>query len=601
MSLIEGREHLNISVGRRAGDWRAVRPDAPQRHLTLDPSDDLRQSPRRRLQLPLDLSKFGQRVVVLTGSVDELSDSIGQIVKGRSERVQSIAIYGHAASCGLLRRAFVGVEISAWRSAAHATVGQAIARAPPVTAGAHGSSGTLPREPPSRVKESSERRQPNHKRSARAIVVLNRIDLRGRPHPSAADLPRPAIVGDEPRSAVRQIIAEVRKDGDASLRALTERFDGVRLDRLRVPEQELDDAVAGLDHKLRAAMDEAIASIEAFHQHQVRPTALLERPGVQIKAYQRAMRRAGLYVPGGRAAYPSTVMMTAVPARVAGVGEIVLCVPPDRRLGTIAPSVLAAARLAGVDEVYAVGGAQAVAAMAYGTASIAPVDVIAGPGNVYVAIAKQEVAGDVGIAAAFAGPSEVIVVADNTVEPTYAAIDLIVQAEHGPDGLAWLVTWDEAVADDVCAAGEQLLTDTARADEVRSTMSAGGYAALVDDEAAAVAVVNAIAPEHLEVQTADPGAFAEQVENAGAIFCGPLAPASVGDYVAGPSHVLPTYGSARFSSALTVADFTKDHHVVTVDRSGLERVGPHVIALAEIEGLHAHAESVRLRLDDERR
>ena len=428
--------------------------------------------------------------------------------------------------------------------------------------------------------------------------MLNRIDLRGRRSISAADLPRPSIAGDEPRAAVREIIAEVRADGDDALRRLTKRFDGVALDELRVSDAQLDDAVAALDPTVRRAIDAAIENIDAFHQHQVRPPATIERSGLRIEASQRPMGRAGLYVPGGRAAYPSTVLMTAVPARVAGVGQIALCVPPDRRTGAVAPSVLAAARLAGVDEVYAVGGAQAVAAMAYGTASIAPVDVIAGPGNVYVAIAKQEVAGDVGIAAAFAGPSEVVVVADETAEPDYAAIDLIVQAEHGPDGLAWLVTWDEAVADAVCAAGERLLAAAGRADDVRATMAAGGYAAIVDDEAAAIAVVDAIAPEHLEVQTRAAEALAGRVANAGAVFCGPLGAAAIGDYLAGPSHVLPTFGSARFASALTVADFTKDHHVVTIDGDGLDRIGPHVIALAETEGLDAHAESIRLRLAD---
>ena len=426
--------------------------------------------------------------------------------------------------------------------------------------------------------------------------MLNRLDLRGRSTITSADLPRPAIAGEGPRSAVRDIIAEVRRDGDRALRRLTARFDGVELDAFRVPDEQLTAAVSDLDARLRSAIDEAVANIEAFHQHQVRRPELVERPGLTITASQRPMRRAGLYVPGGRAAYPSTVLMTAVPARVAGVGEIALCVPPDRSTGGIAPSVLAAAKLAGVDEVYAVGGAQAIAAMAYGTQTIAPVDVIAGPGNVYVAIAKQEVAGDVGIAAAFAGPSEVVVVADESADPAYAAIDLIVQAEHGPDGLAWLVTWDESVADAVSAAGDRLLADAQRASDVRSTLAAGGYAAIVDGEDAAIEVVNAIAPEHLELQTGSPEALAGRVDNAGAIFCGPLAPASIGDYVAGPSHVLPTFGSARFSSALTVADFTKDHHVISVDRSGLDRLGPHVVALAEAEGLDAHAESIRLRL-----
>ncbi|MDH3681716.1 MAG: histidinol dehydrogenase [Acidimicrobiia bacterium] len=429
--------------------------------------------------------------------------------------------------------------------------------------------------------------------------MLNRLDLRGLGAAVADRLPRPEIAGDEPRAVVRELVAEVRADGDAALRRLTERFDGVTLESIRVADTELDAAVDELDPELRAAYDAAIEGIEAFHRHQVRPTEVIARPGLTITASQRPVTSAGLYVPGGRAEYPSTVLMTAVPARVAGVARVALCVPPDRRRGSIAPSVLAAARLAGVDEVYAVGGAQAVAAMAYGTGSIPAVDVIAGPGNVYVALAKQEVAGDVGIAAAFAGPSEVVVIADHTARPTYAAIDLIVQAEHGPDGLAWLVTWDEAVADEVCAAGEELLASAPRAEDVRSTLRSGGYVAIVDDRAAALAVVNAIAPEHLEIQTADAEELAASVDNAGAIFCGELSPASVGDYVAGPSHVLPTNGSARFASALTVGDFCKDHHIVTVDRDGLDRLGPHVIALATQEGLAAHAESIRLRLGDE--
>ncbi len=429
--------------------------------------------------------------------------------------------------------------------------------------------------------------------------MLNRLDLRGVNTATdlAAALPRPDIAGEGPRAAVRDIIAQVKEHGDRTLLELTERFDGVSLDALRVTDDDLDRAVDGLSADLRAAMEAAIDGIERFHQHQLRAPEVIESDGMTIRAYQRPIQRAGLYVPGGRAEYPSTVLMTAVPARVAGVGQIALCVPPNAEDGGIAPSVLAAARLAGVTEVYAVGGAQAVAAMAYGTESIAPVDVIAGPGNIYVALAKQEVSGDVGIAAAFAGPSEVVVVADETASPDFAAIDVILQAEHGPDGLAWLVTWDEAVADAVCAAGEKLLADAPRADDVRATLSEGGYVALVDSPEAAIAVVNAIAPEHLELQCRNADGLADSVENAGAIFCGPYSPASFGDYVAGPSHVLPTFGSARFASALTVADFVKDHHVVTVTEAGIARLGPHVIALAEQEGLDAHAESVRIRLD----
>jgi histidinol dehydrogenase len=432
--------------------------------------------------------------------------------------------------------------------------------------------------------------------------MLKRLDLRGAD--LAGDLPkllpRPDIAGDEPRAAVVEIIDRVRAEGDDALFELTKRFDGVDLERLQVDPADLDRAVDGLEPDLRSAMEAAIDGIEAFHQHQRRPPESIESPGMTIRAYQRPVSRAGLYVPGGRAAYPSTVLMTAVPARVAGVDDIALCVPPSAELGGVAPSVLAAARLAGVDQVFAVGGAQAVAAMAYGTDSIAPVDVIAGPGNIYVALAKQEVAGDVGIAAAFAGPSEVVVVADHTAVTDFAAIDVILQAEHGPDGLAWLVTWDEAVADEVCAAGERLLADAPRADEVRATLADGGYVALVDGPAEAVTVVDAIAPEHLELQCEGADELASTVNNAGAIFCGPYSPASVGDYVAGPSHVLPTFGSARFASALTVADFVKDHHVVTISADGLARLGPHVVALAKEEGLDAHAQSVLLRLDGQR-
>lgn len=429
--------------------------------------------------------------------------------------------------------------------------------------------------------------------------MLNRLDLRGL-DPSTdlvTVLPRPDIAGEGPRAAVRDIIAEVRQRGDAVLKELTARFDGVELDHLEVSGDTLDAAVAGLTPELRAAMEAAREGIERFHAHQVRAPERIETEGMTIVASQRPIGRAGLYVPGGRAEYPSTVLMTAVPARVAGVGEIVLCVPPSAEHGGIAPSVLAAARLAGVDRVFAVGGAQAVAAMAYGTETIPAVDVIAGPGNVYVALAKQEVSGDVGIAAAFAGPSEVVVVADDSTPADHAAIDVILQAEHGPDGLAWLVTWDEAVADAVCAAGERLLADAPRAADVRATLAEGGHVALVDGPDQALAVVDAIAPEHLELQCRDAEALAGRVENAGAIFCGPWSPASVGDYLAGPSHVLPTFGSARFASALTVADFVKDHHVITLEPAGLARLGPHVETLARQEGLAAHAQSVRLRLD----
>ena len=426
--------------------------------------------------------------------------------------------------------------------------------------------------------------------------MLNRLDLRGRGTEIDGLLPRPNLAGGAPSAAVADIIGAVRERGDDAVCEFTSTFDRVDNPNYRVGADELKSALEQLDPKLRAALDVAVENVRVFHEHQLRSEEVIERNGMTIRAFQKPIRRAGLYVPGGRAVYPSTVVMTAVPARVAGVTEIALCVPPDRTTGKVSPVVLAAAALSGVSEVFAVGGAQAIAAMAYGTDTVAPVDVIAGPGNIYVALAKQQVAGDVGIAAAFAGPSEVVVVADHSANPEFAAIDVILQAEHGPDGLAWLVTWDEAVANAVCAAGEDYLSRSPRADEVRSTLAEGGYVALVDGPEAAVAVIDAIAPEHLELQIEGAVELARTVTNAGAIFCGHLAPASVGDYVAGPSHVLPTFGSARFASALTVTDFVRDHHIVTIEQAGIDELGPHVIALAEVEGLAAHAESVRLRL-----
>ena len=289
--------------------------------------------------------------------------------------------------------------------------------------------------------------------------------------------------------------------------------------------------------------------------------------------------------------------MTAIPARVAGVQSIALCVPPDRATGKGPQATLAAAAIAEVDEVYAIGGAQAVAAMAYGTETIVPVDVIVGPGNIYVAVAKRELAGEglVGIPSAFAGPSEVVVVADDTTPVESAAIDVVVQAEHGPHGLAWLVTWSDAAAHSINAAIDRLVERAPRRDDIEATLAEGGYVVLVDGPEQAMAVSNAIAPEHLELMCADPDALVPWVRHAGAVFCGPWAPASVGDYIAGPSHVLPTFGSARFGQALTVADFTKQVHVVSLDEAALGEVAPHVAALAEAEGLAAHAASVRIR------
>ncbi len=300
-------------------------------------------------------------------------------------------------------------------------------------------------------------------------------------------------------------------------------------------------------------------------------------------------------MPGGRANYPSTVLMTVVPARIAGVPEVVLCVPPDAT-GAVPAATLAAAAVAGVDEVYRVGGAQAIAAMAFGTDSIRPVDLIVGPGNAYVAAAKREVAGTVGIES-LAGPSEIVVVADGSATPAHVAIDLLAQAEHGPDGGADLITWDEALADAVDAAVEELTAAAPRRAEIEANLAGGGRVVLVDDAARALDAANAIAPEHLELMTADPELLVALVRNAGAVFCGPWAPAAVGDYVAGVNHVLPTARTARFASALRVDDFRRHVHVVTLDEDALRRVGPHVQALAAVEGLAEHGRSITLRTD----
>lgn len=426
--------------------------------------------------------------------------------------------------------------------------------------------------------------------------MLNRLDLRGVADPRPL-LPRPDAGGDEPLEAVRAIVEDVAANGDEALRRLTSRFDGVELDAVRVAPAACVEALAALDPGLRQALETAAANIEAFHRDQVRSDHHWDRDGLSVRGRVVPVGRAGCYVPGGRAAYPSTVLMTAIPARVAGVGEVVLCVPPDRTTGSVAAVTLAAAAIAGVDEVYAVGGAQAIAAMAHGTESIAPVDVICGPGNLYVALAKRIVSDHVGIAAAFAGPSEIVVVADDTTVPDSAAVDVMVQAEHGPDGMAWLITWSDEVADAIDARIDALAAVAPRRDEISATLGSNGWLALVDGPAEAVALSNLIAPEHLQLMCADADALADAVTNAGAVFCGPLAPASVGDYVAGPSHVLPTHGSARFGSALTVDDFTKQVHIITVDADAFARLGPVVETIATAEGLDAHAQSIRVRRD----
>jgi histidinol dehydrogenase len=423
------------------------------------------------------------------------------------------------------------------------------------------------------------------------------VDLRGVPATDlAAALPRPAHAADLLTDEVRPVLDEVRRGGDAAVRTLTKRFDGADIDELRVPPADVARALTELDRGLRQSLEVAYERIVAYHRHEPGPLADFVDGTVVVRHLTRPVARAGLYAPGGRARYPSTVLMCAAPAKVAGVGQLALCVPPGRS-GAVAPESLAAAAIAGIDEVYRIGGAQAVAAMAFGTESVRAVDVIAGPGNRYVAEAKRQVAGIVGVPSAFAGPSEVVVVADATTPPAWAAIDVVVQAEHGPDGLAWLVTWEESVADTVCALVDDIVATSPRRADLDATLRSGGYVALVDGPAQAIALANVVAPEHLELLFDDADDLVGEVRCAGAVFVGPYAPASLGDYVVGPNHVLPTARTARFASALSVDDFRTHIHVVSVDAQGLARLAPHVIAVAEAEGLPAHAQSVRMRED----
>jgi histidinol dehydrogenase len=426
--------------------------------------------------------------------------------------------------------------------------------------------------------------------------VLRRLDLRGTGTDGRGRLPRPKVQVEPPIDEVRALLADVRARGDVALRELTARFDGAEVDDLRVPQEAVAAAVDAIPTDLRAALEVALANITAYHERQRHPEAEHRNGGILVRELQRPVDRAACYVPSNLAPLVSTVLMTAVPAKVAGVGEVVLVTSP-RADGTVDPGILAAAALAGVDEVYRVGGPAVVGALAYGTESIRPVDVIVGPGSARVAQAKREVAaaGLVGVPSAFAGPSEVVVVADGTAPAAWAAIDVLLQAEHGPDGLAWLITWDETCADAVAAEVARLVPLSPRRQHLEATLAEGGCVVLCDDAEQALAVSNAIAPEHLELLVADPDALLPLVRHAGAVFCGPWAPASVGDYLAGPNHVLPTFGSARFAGALRVDDFLTHIHVVSLDADGLAEVAPHVEVLAAYEGLDAHADSVRLR------
>jgi histidinol dehydrogenase len=396
--------------------------------------------------------------------------------------------------------------------------------------------------------------------------------------------------------AVADIIAAVRDRGDAAVIEYTARFDRQVLtaDRLRISTAEIDAAVASIPTELAAALDLAAGRIEAFHWAQVpADLRMTDAAGVTMGLRWNALDAVGLYVPGGKAAYPSSVLMNAIPAVAAGVARIAMCVPtPD---GVLNPLVLAAARRAGVSEVYRVGGAQAVAALAYGTASIAPVDRIVGPGNAYVAEAKRQVFGRVGIDS-IAGPSEVVVLADGGNDPRRIAVDLLAQAEHDEAAQSILITDDAAFGDAVAAAVLAELPSLPRAAIAGASWAAHGAVIVVRDWAEAVGLVDRLAPEHLQLMLRDPEAVFAQVRHAGAVFLGAFCPEAVGDYVAGPNHVLPTGRTARFASGLSVYDFLKRTTFVSASQAALDQVGPAAVALAEAEGLQAHARSIALRL-----
>ncbi len=395
---------------------------------------------------------------------------------------------------------------------------------------------------------------------------------------------------------VAAIIADIRARGDAGLLAYTHQFDRLDLTAatLRVTAAEIEQAAAAVAPALLEALDFAARRIEAFHRAQM-PTNLeiVDAAGLQLGLRWSALDSVGLYVPGGKAAYPSSVLMNALPARVAGVGRIAMCVPCPG--GHLEPLVLAAAKRAGVSEIYRVGGAQAVAAMAYGTATIGAVDRIVGPGNAYVAEAKRQVFGRVGIDG-IAGPSEVVVLADAAQDPREVALDLLAQAEHDESAQSILITTDAALADAVAVAVETELRDLPRAAIAGASWRDHGCIILVRHWTEAAALVNELAPEHLQIMVAEPRALFAQIRHAGAAFLGRSCPEAVGDYVAGPNHVLPTGRTARFASGLSVYDFLKRTTWVECDRKALEIVGPAAVALATAEGLTAHARSISVRL-----
>ncbi len=434
---------------------------------------------------------------------------------------------------------------------------------------------------------------------------LRVLDLRGDRSDPRDRMPRPRVDLEEARAGVAQTLAAVARDGDDALVQLTDRFDGVDASGgLVVPDAVLDAAVDGLPTELRAAIERAADQVRWFHER-ARPRDWEdERDGARMGVWHRPVSRAGVYVPGGKAVYPSTVVMTVIPARVAGVDEIVLCTPPTgagpdgARDGWPDRTILAAARLLGVDRVVRVGGAQAVAAMAHGTASVPRCDVVVGPGNLYVSLAKQLLAAEGRIGTdGYAGPTEIGIVADDSADPAILAADLVAQAEHDELATAMLITTDPSLIEAVEAALEREIARTHHRQRVEVALAGQGTVAIVDDIDHAVEVAEAFAAEHLEIHTRDARRVAERIRYAGTTFIGPTTPVSLGDYAAGPNHTLPTSGTARFRGGLTTSSFLVPVNFVEYDREALVELADSVRILAEAEHLPAHWRAVEVRLD----
>ncbi|WP_336637124.1 histidinol dehydrogenase [Lysinibacillus fusiformis] len=408
-------------------------------------------------------------------------------------------------------------------------------------------------------------------------------------------LKRPLEVGNEEQlTVVRQVLADVRKQGDVALRAYTERWDGYMPASLRVTKEEIQEAINDLDQQLYQDLAEAAKNIRFYHEQQSRHGYRLELgDGSWLGQRVTALDAVGLYVPGGTAAYPSSVLMNVIPAQVAGVKRIVIASPAGRD-GRIPAGVLVAAQLLGIDEIYKIGGAQAIAALAYGTETIAPVDKITGPGNIYVALAKREVFGEVAIDM-IAGPSEIAILADDTAFPDEIAADLLSQAEHDPLACAILVTTSEELAKKVAEEVEKQLEILPRQEVARASIENFGVIYIADTVSDAVEAINSLAPEHLEIMTKNAEAIAEQIRHAGGIFIGRYSSEPVGDYFAGTNHVLPTNSTARFASGLNVDDFVKKSSIVYYSEKTWQANAPKIARLARMEGLEGHARAVESR------